>query len=81
MTGRETIRLDGGLPEPDDQPGGAGDLTAELIAANEWTEAMLTAAGIPIITVPFVTVGSGIGSSSRARRARSPRGRSIVAPS
>ena len=62
MTGRETIRLDGSAPELEDQPGGAGDLTEELLAANEWTEAMLTAAGIPIVQVPFVTIGAGIGS-------------------
>ncbi len=39
-----------------------GDLTDQLIASDFWTEQMLVDAGIPIIDVPFVTVGGGIGS-------------------
>jgi hypothetical protein len=42
-------------------PAGGGDLTDELIATDWWTDAMLTAAGIPVIDVPLVTVGGGIG--------------------
>ena len=63
MTGRETIKLPGAVSEPgEDIPAGAGDLTDQLLGADIWTEAMLTAAGIPIVEVPFVTIGSGIGS-------------------
>ena len=43
------------------QPG-AGDLTGELIAADVWTDEQVAAAGIPVVDVPFVTVGGGIGS-------------------
>lgn len=39
-----------------------GDLTESLIASDFWTDAMLAEAGIPIVDVPFVTVGGGIGS-------------------
>jgi pSer/pThr/pTyr-binding forkhead associated (FHA) protein len=39
-----------------------GDLTSGLIATDWWSDAMLTEAGIPVIDVPFVTVGGGIGS-------------------
>ena len=41
---------------------GGGDLTPELLETSVWTDAMLAAAGIPVIDVPFVTVGGGIGS-------------------
>lgn len=41
---------------------GAGDLTEELLAAGWWSDAMVRAAGIPVVDVPFVTVGGGIGS-------------------
>ena len=48
---------------PDRMPGeGGGDLTPELLETSAWTESMLASAGIPIIDVPFVTVGGGIGS-------------------
>jgi hypothetical protein len=40
----------------------SGDLTAELIQADVWTDQMVQQAGIPIYDVPFVTVGGGIGS-------------------
>ncbi|MDL9938259.1 hypothetical protein QSJ18_16015 [Gordonia sp. ABSL1-1] len=46
-------------------PGGpvrGGDLTDELINTDFWTDQMVESAGIPIVDVPFVTVGSGIGS-------------------
>jgi hypothetical protein len=43
-------------------PAGAGDLTPQLIETPVWTESMLQQAGIPIVDVPFVTVGGGIGS-------------------
>ena len=41
---------------------GGGDLTEELLASSWWSDAMVRAAGIPIVDVPFVTVGGGIGS-------------------
>lgn len=40
----------------------AGDLTPELRHADWWSDAMVTAAGIPVVDVPMVTVGGGIGS-------------------
>ena len=40
----------------------AGDLNDQLIATDVWTDQMLAAAGIPIIDVPFITFGGGIGS-------------------
>jgi hypothetical protein len=48
---------------PDVMPGeGGGDLTNELLETPVWTESMLASAGIPVIDVPFVTVGGGMGS-------------------
>src|SRR5579864_2123484 len=41
---------------------GGGDLTDELLKSDSWTDAMVAAAGIPIVDVPFVTVGGGMGS-------------------
>jgi hypothetical protein len=40
----------------------AGDLTEELLSSDWWTDEMVQGAGIPIVEVPFVTVGGGIGS-------------------
>src|SRR5260370_24046005 len=42
--------------------GGRGDLTQELLTSDWWTDAMVAAAGIPVVDVPFVSVGGGIGS-------------------
>ena len=39
-----------------------GDLTPELIEQSIWTDERVADAGIPIIDVPLVTVGSGLGS-------------------
>lgn len=41
---------------------GGGDLTPELIDQSIWTDEMVTLAGIPMRTVPLVTVGGGLGS-------------------
>jgi hypothetical protein len=41
---------------------GGGDLTQELLTSEWWTDAMVGAAGIPVVDVPLVTVGGGIGS-------------------
>ena len=43
-------------------PTGGGDLTEELLKSDTWTDAMVAAAGIPMVDVPFVTVGGGMGS-------------------
>ena len=40
----------------------AGDLTDQLLATDVWTDEMVAAAGIPMVDVPFVSVGGGIGS-------------------
>ncbi|MFF0531794.1 hypothetical protein ACFYT3_25835 [Nocardia amikacinitolerans] len=39
-----------------------GDLTPVLVDTDVWTDDMLDRAGIPVIDIPFVTIGSGIGS-------------------
>jgi hypothetical protein len=41
---------------------GGGDLPDELLSSGWWTDAMLRAAGIPVVDVPFLSVGGGIGS-------------------
>jgi len=61
----ETITLPGvGRQLIDDQPSGAtqGDLTDALIGTDVWSDQMVAEAGIPVVDVPFVTVGGGIGS-------------------
>jgi hypothetical protein len=65
LSGRETIRVPGAVApaSEDHEPTGAqGDLTPELIAADHWTDQMVAAAGIPVVEVPFVSIGGGIGS-------------------
>ncbi|HEY5698450.1 MAG TPA: hypothetical protein VIT01_13170, partial [Acidimicrobiales bacterium] len=39
-----------------------GDLTDQLIATSEWSDQMLAEAGIPVVDVPIVSVGGGLGS-------------------
>ena len=39
-----------------------GDLNDTLVNTDWWTDQMVEAAGIPIIDVPFVSLGGGIGS-------------------
>jgi hypothetical protein len=43
-------------------PRGQGDLTPDLLNTSTWTEKMLTDAGIPVVDVPFVSIGGGMGS-------------------
>ena len=49
---------------------GDGDLTDELITTSEWTDALVSRAGIPIVDVPFATVGGGYGSLAMVDRLR-----------
>jgi hypothetical protein len=39
-----------------------GDLTPELIGTDWWTDDLMARSGIPVVDVPFVSVGGGIGS-------------------
>ncbi|MET7770636.1 hypothetical protein [Nocardia sp. NPDC005366] len=39
-----------------------GDITTGLVETGVWTDEMVGGAGIPVVDVPFVTIGSGIGS-------------------
>jgi hypothetical protein len=45
-----------------DRPSARGDLTERLVGTDCWTDQMLVEAGIPVVDVPFVTFGGGIGS-------------------
>lgn len=49
-------------PTPNVPPPVPGDLTDELLAASEWSDELLSHAGIPIRDVPIVTIGGGLGS-------------------
>ena len=60
MPADETIRVPSrGVPSASV---GGGDLTDELIAADVWSDRQVAAAGMPVVDVPFVTIGGGIGS-------------------
>ncbi len=61
MPADETVRVPSGRASSGDVRGG-GDLTEGLLAADTWTDEQVAAAGIPVVDVPFVTVGGGIGS-------------------
>jgi hypothetical protein len=39
-----------------------GDLTEAMLASNIWSDELLQHAGIPVVDVPFVTIGGGMGS-------------------
>src|SRR5688572_27384363 len=59
------IRLPGMPVGSEAAPGAAperGDLTPELIDTDWWTDEMVARTGIPIVDIPFVSVGGGIGS-------------------
>lgn len=60
----DTIRLPGPGIAADPAPEAVrpGDLTPELIATDWWSDDAVSRAGIPIVDVPFVSVGGGIGS-------------------
>jgi hypothetical protein len=40
----------------------AGDLNDQLLTTSEWTDQMLADAGIPVVDIPLVSVGGGMGS-------------------
>ncbi len=63
VTGTHVIATPGTTVEEREAPmGGRGDLTQELIDSPVWTDEMVHRAGIPVVDVPLVTVGGGIGS-------------------
>ncbi|MCW2607467.1 MAG: hypothetical protein JWO60_2160 [Frankiales bacterium] len=64
MASHETIRISPASVVHEDRPPArqTGDLTDELLAADQWTDQMLADAGIPVTEVPFVSIGGGIGS-------------------
>jgi len=61
----DTIPVPGLGRIPDPEPGATpslGDLTPELVTTDWWSDDMVARAGIPIVDVPFLTLGGGIGS-------------------
>lgn len=63
MSADETVRISSGpAPAQDLARSGTGDLTDALVATDLWSDEDLARAGIPVLDVPFVTVGGGIGS-------------------
>jgi hypothetical protein len=64
MSARETIHMPGAYVDPkvDANRAPAGDLTQEMLEHPLWTDQMLASAGIPVIDVPLVSLGGGIGS-------------------
>ena len=63
MERSETIRLPGSALGEDDgrRRPGTGDLTDDLISTDVWSDALVASAGIPIVDVPMVSVGGGMG--------------------
>src|SRR5690242_18686243 len=50
------------VPGAPDRPGAPGDLTDDLLRTDWWTDEMLARADIPVVDIPFVSIGGGIGS-------------------
>ena len=50
------------VPGAPDRAGTYGDLTDDLLRTDWWTDAMLARADIPVVDIPFVSIGGGIGS-------------------
>ena len=50
------------VPGAADRAVAYGDLTDDLLRTDWWTDAMLARAEIPVVDVPFVSIGGGIGS-------------------
>lgn len=49
-------------PVPEPAEAEPGDLNQELIDTDVWTDDMIARAGIPVVDIPFVTIGGGVGS-------------------
>ena len=49
-------------PIPDPVEATPGDLNPQLLATSVWSDASVAAAGIPVLDVPVVSAGGGIGS-------------------
>ena len=62
VDGSETITFNPSSGQPVQTGPGGGDLTDHMIQSDWWTDQMVADAGIPIIDVPFVTIGGGFGS-------------------
>lgn len=62
VDGSETITFNPSSGQPVQTGSGPGDLTDQMVQTDWWTDQMVADAGIPVIDVPFVTVGGGIGS-------------------
>lgn len=50
------------MPDPPVDGAAAGDLTDTLLRTAMWSDGLVQQAGIPVIDVPFVSIGGGIGS-------------------
>ena len=50
------------VPGAADRAVAYGDLTDDLLRTDWWTDAMLARADIPVVDIPFVSIGGGIGS-------------------
>ncbi|MDG6106602.1 hypothetical protein Daura_28550 [Dactylosporangium aurantiacum] len=57
-----TVPVPAGPSGPAGPPGPPDELTTLLRDTDFWSDGMVRAAGIPIVDVPFVTVGGGLGS-------------------
>ena len=65
MTHGDGIRTPGtalGDEQRHPAPPGGGDITAELVQTDRWSDEMIAHAEIPVVDAPFVAVGGGIGS-------------------
>jgi hypothetical protein len=63
MSARETIRIGAVQAHTATLPTEApGDLTQEMLDADQWTDDMVARAGIPVVDTSIVSVGGGIGS-------------------
>ena len=50
------------VPGAADRAVAYGDLTDDLLRTDWWTDEMLARADIPVVDIPFVSIGGGIGS-------------------
>jgi hypothetical protein len=69
----ETISVPASVIDMPDPPKGVaepGDLNDELLGSDTWTDDQVARAGIPIVDIPLVSVGGGIGSYVLANHLR-----------